>query len=173
MANRIRPRWNLILAALVALFGYLNWYAWEMPIDTAPIGAGEAAAPSDAGRKVPQPQKRSLAAFPETIARPLFHPSRRPVTVEAAKQPTASEPSSAAPEPESEEPSGLSLVGLMGAGEKGRRALIRPEGEAYGTWVEEGGEIAGWQLTSIDDDRVVIEKSGREEELLLDRTGGN
>jgi hypothetical protein len=61
----------------------------------------------------------------------------------------------------------------MVAGEKGRRALIRPEGEAYGTWVEEGGKIAGWELTSIYDDRVFIEKSGRQEELVLDRNTPN
>jgi hypothetical protein len=175
MAKRMRPSSNVALAALVALLGYLNWYAWEVPIETAPISTGgtdQASGQPDAEKKPPQIAKRSLSEFSETIARPLFHPSRRPITVEAAQQPPAPEPPPV-PEAEAQEPSGLSLVGLMVAGEKGRRALIRPEGEAYGTWVEEGGKIAGWELTSIYDDRVFIEKSGRQEELVLDRNTPN
>lgn len=173
MASRTRSIPNLILAAIVAALGYLNWLAWDMAIDTAPVEAGvsgqfERAAEGDRmAASLPRP---SLSEFSETISRPLFHPSRRPVSEVAAKEPGAAPPSSPPPEPETDEPSGLNLVGLMGSGEKGRRALIRPQGETYGTWVEEGGRIAGWQLNSIDDDRVVIEKSGREEELVMDRS---
>jgi hypothetical protein len=54
----------------------------------------------------------------------------------------------------------------MKSGGKGR-ALLRPEGQTYGTWVDVGGEIDGWRLSAITDSRVLIEKSGGQEELLL------
>jgi hypothetical protein len=66
-------------------------------------------------------------------------------------------------------PSRLSLVGVMGTGGRAKRALLRPEGQAHGTWVELGGEIDGWRLARIEDSRVVIEKGGGREELALKR----
>ena len=160
-----------LLAALVASLGVLNWKLADLPVDISPLTevatAVEATKPA-AGEAPADAPRRSLAELSETVSRPLFHPTRRPVFVRPAApaEPEVAKAPEPLPEPAAQ-PSRLSLVGVMGTGAKGRRALIRAEGQTYGTWIDAGGEIEGWRLSAIEDNRVLIEKSGGKEVLLL------
>lgn len=176
MGARATQLTNVMIAALVAGLVYLNWYLADMTVDVAPIAAdrsSSAAAPGAGTTFTAAGPVITLGDLPETTARPLFHPTRRPFVAKPQEKMAAVGPPSEAAEPEAATPSGLSLAGVMATGSKGRRALLRPEGQTNGTWVEEGGDIGGWRVQSIDDDRVVVEKSGNEEELVLDRAPKN
>ena len=163
---------NGLLAGLVAALGLLNWKLAGMPVDISPLAveatADDPAKPA-AGETPADAPRRSLAELSETVSRPLVHPTRRPVVVRPAApaEPDAARAPEPPPEPAATPPSRLSLVGVMGTGGKRRRALIRPEGQPYGTWVDAGGEIDGWRLSAIEDNRVLIEKAGGKEELRL------
>ncbi len=159
----------VMLGSLIAALGFLNWKLTGMPVDISPLqgGASTNDAPNSAAGDLPSDSaRRPLSELSETVSRPLFHPTRRPV-VDRPSEPSEPEAIAAATrELAAVQSSRLSLVGVMKSGGKGR-ALLRPEGQTYGTWVEVGGEIDGWRLSAITDSRVLIEKSGGQEELLL------
>ena len=145
----------LMLLGVVGSLGFLNWHLYQSTVDTTPLALPDQATPGDALK--PQddlalPAARSEAAFPQFVARPLFHPDRKPIervkpaVVEAAK--------SVAPiQPPSEK---LQLIGLMQKGPKDYRALIRGPGNSPGEWLAVGDEIQGWQLWEIAPDSVVL-----------------
>ena len=162
----------LLLLCLVAALGFANWKLAELPIDISPSSpdkaAGAQTAEPAAGTEDTNPAPRPLAELQETVARPLFHPSRRLYVAAAEKAPELV--ADAAPEVAelaASAPSRLMLVGLMRVPGGSQRALIRAEGQAFGTWVSLGEEIDGWRLASVEDNRVTIEKSGGKVELLL------
>ena len=90
-----------------------------------------------------EPPPRS--AFGEIAERPLFSASRRPFVPERT--------STAAPAQEQEEVA-LELVGTLLTGEE-RAALVKPEGQSA-RWLRPGPEIAGWQIETIERDRVTL-----------------
>jgi hypothetical protein len=168
-ADRRFIRYGL-LVWLVAALGLLNWTLADMPVDISPLDvpvASDVAPKPAAGETSPEWSQRSLAELSDTVARPLFHPTRRPVVVRTAAPVEPDMAPTLPPEPTGAPASRLSLIGVMGTGGKNRRALLRAEGQAYGTWVDVGGEIDGWRLSAIEDNRVLIEKSGGREELVL------
>lgn len=174
MADRNLMRTGL-LAILVAALGAFNWNLAGTEVDISPLGRDAAAVEPAANSESAIPSfrpHRSLSEFSETVSRPLFHPTRRPVVVAAASQ-TDSEIKPAQPaEPADVPTSRFSLVGVMINGGNAR-ALIRAEGQTYGTWVDAGGVLDGWRLSAIKSDRVSIEKDGGQEELLLHATPKN
>ena len=172
MPTRERFLLYSVLFWLIAGLGLVNWELAGMKIDVSPIAAGGLPAPSPAdqphdiaGTIGPGP----LASLGETVSRPLFNPTRRPIVVTVAAPPAEA----AAPLPELPPPAPvnrLSLIGLMRAGGHLDRALIRTDGQPHGTWVEVGSEIDGWRLAKIEDNRVLIENAGAKQELLLHAT---
>ena len=158
-------------AALLTALGFANWQAAVIPIETAAIAAPNGAAP-------PTPEslenplklgenKVAIADLAQTLARPLFNANRRPRTPEAAiaeapEAPTPSPPQAAAPPPAQ-----LHLIGLMRNGSSKPRALIRVESAPTATWINLGDEIAGWRLSEVNTDHVVIEGSGQRVQLVL------
>lgn len=161
---------------LIAALGLLNWKLAEMQVDISPLQDDVTAAvtPKTSETEMPvDPARQSLAELSETVSRPLFHPTRRPVVVRNAGPTDASEATGQSPVPAPVQLSRLSLVGLMGTDGKNRRALLRAEGRPFGIWIDEGNEIDGWRLSAIEDNRVLIEKDGGQEELLLHATGQN
>jgi len=85
-----------------------------------------------------------ITAFGEISQRPLFSTSRRPFV----------------PEPESEGPTApdeqvsIELVGTL-LTEEGRAALLQPAGQAA-RWLHTGQKIAGWQVETIERDRITL-----------------
>ncbi len=114
-----------------------------VPLDAAPP---EKIAPAPA-RAVPP--VTPIEAFSETLARPLFHASRKPAPKLATATPEAAAVDSPA----------LKLVGVV-IGPEGRSALVRMPSAAELVEVSVGERIDGWRLEAIETDRIVL-KSGK------------
>ena len=82
------------------------------------------------------------------LARPLFSPTRRPdraaVAAEDGVRPTVDLPR---------------LSGILISGDR-RQAMFQAEGDDKPTVLEEGGEVAGWQVQKISDFTVVMSGPG-------------
>ena len=89
---------------------------------------------------------REEETYAVILERPLFSPSRRPVSpAQAESAPVAS--------------AGLSLLGIAsGAGRA--IALIQPGADAPAIKAQAGEEVAGWQLVSIATQSVLLERQG-------------
>lgn len=134
--------------------------AWLMAL--APTaGAGEGGAPAPEPPPAPPAlvELPPLSAFHETVERPLFVKGRRPAGASAAGAPgRASPPPPSAPR--------LSVAGIAIAGQR-RAALVVMEGAAKPVSLAEGGDIAGWTVTAIAEDRIRLEKGAEAFELAL------
>jgi general secretion pathway protein N len=84
------------------------------------------------------------SAFGEIAERPLFSASRRPFVPETKAEELA------APD----EQVSIELVGTL-LTEEGRAALLQPEGQAA-RWLRRGEKIAGWQVETIQRDRITL-----------------
>ncbi len=157
-----------IWAALLTALGFANWQATVIPIETAAIAAPNgAAAPtleSLENPSKPGENKVAIADLAQTLARPLFNANRRPRTPEAA---IAKAPEPPAPPQATPPPAQLHLIGMMRNGSSKARALIRVENAPTATWIDVGSEIAGWRLSEVNADHVVIEGSGQRVQLVL------
>ncbi len=154
-----------MLAVLVAALAYLDWRLMGMEVDISPIvpSSTDGGGHSNVGPSIStRLDKKPLAQFPETLARPLFNPTRR-LPPPAERKEAQAQPVKA-PTPSAD---GLRLIGLVKTEAGHARALIRSADEPLGTWVEPGDEIAGWRLTTIGDGKVTVESGGRRFELNL------
>ena len=146
---------SFLLLAGVGTLGYVDWYLYQLRIDISPMAAGASGAqsvPSDSGENlatIMPPQ--SAAAFPQMVARPMFHPDRRPFV--RAKPVVAEVIVPPAPPPPIAK---LQLVGIMRTGTNQYRALIRSGVDVPGEWLVVGDQIQGWQLRSIAPDGVTV-----------------
>lgn len=154
---------RLIVAALAGAAGVLAWLDYRLlqdPVDISPVdpspGKAEARPQQD-----PEPatalDKKRAEQFQETVGRPLFNPSRRPVQ--------RSEPVARAPK--KMDPAKLRLVGVMKPDDGPPRALMRFADEPAGRWIAEGGEYHGWTLTKVNDGSVIVEAGGQTQEIML------
>lgn len=160
----------LVLTVAIAVAGVVGARQYQTPIDLTPVMPDPLPAPdgldADRVQGVEPVELPALASLTETIARPLFSPSRRPA------QSTPSEPDEAqvAANPDLAEVD-FKLVGLMRSDKSGARALIRHEreggGEPQAAWFSEGDEIGGWTLQRVATDRVLLSQNARRSELLL------
>jgi len=154
---------KVAVAALAGAAGVLAWLDVQLlqsPVDVSPVAPSQGKAESRPQQN-PQPatalDKRTPEQFAETVGRPLFNPSRRPVqrTEAAARLPPKAEPAR------------LRLVGVMKADDGPPRALIRFADEPAGKWIAEGGEYHGWTLIKVNEASVTVEAGGRTLELVL------
>lgn len=144
----------LIVAALGGL-AYLDWKIYGLQLETAPLVAtlenGKPASDTTGDRLPAGVPVKSAAAYPQSVARPLFHPDRRPFDppkpVVAAALPVVQAPALEADK--------LQLIGVMLTGSDKYRALIR-NGEDAGEWLVVGDQIQGWKLRAIAPDGVVL-----------------
>ena len=166
---RPSPGVALLLLAVGALAA-LNWRLLTMTIDISPAGldqgAGALERVVEAAGVAPFAPK-PVSSFPETGARPLFSPTRRPRVV--AEQTAAQVPT---PEPPRSPPD-VRLVGVMMVASGEKRALIRLPHAPRGRWLSEGGQIDGWKLLTIGANAAVIEGRGGRHELKLPSPGTN
>ncbi len=167
MARRGRPVLNGALLVMTAALVALTWKSATTTIDTVPIAidAGRSAPPVPAQLPITQAQLPNSTALTETLARPLFSPSRRLPVAVAEPSDVSAETAPAQVTETAAEASRLVLIGRIKIGSRDARALIRGEGQESGKWVSVGGEVGGWRLTRIDDDTARIEKNGSVEHL--------
>jgi hypothetical protein len=157
----------LCLLMVVGALAVINWRLMVMSIDISPAGGDEpdslpTVEAAAAGRFEPKP----LSTFPETEARPLFSPTRRPRAAgQTAVDATPPTPSRSAPD--------LRLVGVMMIAPAQKRALFRSPLEPRGHWISEGGLIDGWKVLTVGANAVVIEGRGGRHHLTLPRSGAN
>lgn len=101
--------------------------------------------------------KLTLDTYSEIAERPVFSPSRRPVTSPGrTSQPT----------PVSNRSVDLELVGLVSEGAR-RLALIRPRGSQETVQVAEGETYRDWTIAKIGPDFIRVRSGGGEQELRL------
>ncbi len=152
------------LPVCVGLWG-LALIPWRSEIDAmlsetsgAP-GAASLISSTDSAPPVPEmppailPVPKPADAFPEMVARPLFHPSRRP-------------PADAVPE-KIEPPSTLVGYRLTGIVRSAAKRMILLQEVASGRVVElgEGESLDGWTVTRIGEDGVFLRSGDREIDL--------
>lgn len=132
-------------------------YALYLELTTPParpalgvaVAPGDNAAPDRSAKKPPE-ANIPITRFEETLARPLFHESRRPSAPETGDKPAAP---TALP---------IRLIGVVISPER-RTALIREKDTPGITEIAVGQTLRGWVLERILPDRIVL-KSGTKRE---------
>lgn len=155
------------LMCLVAGLAYANWRIWTGEVDVSPLaaGVGKAGAAPAAGKVEAAQPKRTVAEFPETLARPVFFPDRR---MPAPPSPKPQAQAQAAAEAKAPLPplTPLHLVGIRGIG-RTQQVLVRIAPDAQGTWVSVGDSYRGWNVREVVNDVAVVEGRGQRTELRL------
>ena len=150
MTRLLRLTGPIVMFTVCLALGYLVQAELSRESGLPPLSPG-AATPGKAAPapKLAVPAVTPVSAFSETLARPLFHASRKPA-------PRIDTP---APEAPSVESPNLKLVGVVIVPE-GRSALVRLPKSKELVEVLVGERIEGWRLDSIETDRIVL-KSGK------------
>jgi hypothetical protein len=148
-----------VLAGAAGVLAWLNYNLLQDPVDTSPVTPPQGKVegrPQHSPKPTTALDKRTPEQFQETVSRPLFNPSRRPVqrSETVARAPKA-------------EPPKLRLVGVMKPDDGPPRALIRFADEPTGRWIAEGAEYHGWTLTKVNEGSVIVEAGGRTQEIML------
>jgi len=154
------------LGGLVAILAFANWAALTMEIDTSPVFASptsQQALVSELGNNSLSESKTVSSDLSQTLLRPIFLASRRPIEPKAVKAPEPPrEPQIAVTPPES-----LKLLGTVLFGPGNGKALIRSSASVQGRWIPVGGSIDGWQIREVTTDNAVIESRGNRVELRI------
>jgi hypothetical protein len=108
------------------------------------------------------------AAFPQTLARPLFSPTRKPPEARPPEPVVAQPPQSLAPPPQmpSLSADGFVLKGVF-IDEERELALLQTPAAPQGVWLATGAEVEGWTVSRIDKQGVAIEANGEVQTLTL------
>jgi hypothetical protein len=130
---------------LLACMGLAGIIVFELSSPIAPeVTAAPPAAPLPEFAPPSEPfDPPPRHVFAEIAARPLFSASRRPFV-----------PESEADEQPHDENIALELVGTL-LTEQGRAALLQPQGQ-NAQWVLAGEQVAGWEVVTIERDRVKL-----------------
>ena len=149
-----------VLTLLLAAGLLFEWYAWRPadPVRSAGSGEQTSSASSDTLPKatvaeIPDPDHYAVVA-----ERPLFVEDRRPQGADGPAEVAPPEEASARPEYD------LSAVVMTPAG---RTALLVKSGAQAAERVVEGDTLDGWTLAQIRDDRVILERQGEKNTIML------
>ncbi|WP_119392171.1 hypothetical protein [Taklimakanibacter lacteus] len=108
--------------------------------------------------------------FPETLARPLFSPTRKPPGPRppepVANQPPDVQPIAEPPPVQLTSPETLILKGIF-IDDKRRLALIQTPTAPQGTWLAAGSSVEGWTIRQIDKQGIALEANGQRASLTL------
>jgi hypothetical protein len=167
MTRRVAPLTLAGLLGLASLNAWLLAAALETPapepdVKVAVPAADHAAHPSAAELDVPKP--RPLAAYGQTLAKPVFFKTRAPYVPPPPAPPPAPKPVAAAPPPPVDP--GLALGGVV-IMEGARKAYIFNKADSRGLWLSEGETILGWKVESIDAMAARLQQANRSIELQL------
>lgn len=172
MASRWRDPLQIAAAVVLLIAGGVTALALLQPIATSPIATvGATDQPdADAAAAARPPRPGPLASYGETLARPLFEPTRRPVAVKPLE---TTQPAVVAPVPKVAPAAppvsfaGLKLLGVVKTGAEPIRALVRAGDGETGQWVTVGAQLGRWRIETISDGAVVLEAQGTRVELAM------
>jgi hypothetical protein len=170
-----RSRLPLLLGLAVVLAGIYAWDRWaDWSGETAPPRPG-AASPGATGPDTadaltagpgvePDPGSEPQEAHPlaslalnelrDTVLRPLFEKTRRPVEPPPARV-TATQPSIPAA-PRGPDPNALTLLGVLMSEGGGAIALLRRNQTGQNVRLQEGNTVDGWTVERIEPARVLL-----------------
>lgn len=172
----------LLLPVLAVLAGVV---LWDRSDETAPkdagvkLGAAKAAAklsprepaatsPASAGQSINPLAALSLDKLRDTVGRPLFEKSRRPVEPPAPlAAPKIEAPPPPPPAPAADD-GALSLLGIV-ASEGRTIALLRRNFTGQNVRVEVGDAVDGWTIERIEPQRVTLRQGDKRIALQLFR----
>ena len=156
--NSLRLTWLLVALNLVVIFVLLSVF-----VEKSEPGRGVEAVAGKVVQDlptVPEITFNIIGDVSEITERPLFNEDRQPDEVIEPEIPTAKAPASDASE--------FKLVGIVLRPDISLALLQRKNREVE--QVIKGGQIDGWELTSVEDETVVLVKAGKKVQLELERT---
>jgi Type II secretion system protein C len=167
----------LLLALMAALAGLVLWDrqsgdgAQKGASPTAVVRAADKSPRAQAAARTEQGinplANLSLDKLHDTVRRPLFETSRRPIEAPAPLlPPPQAEP--VAPSPPFVDQNALSLLGVV-ASEGRAIALIKRNQTGQNVRVEVGDAVDGWTIVSIEPQRVMIRQGDTQIALRLFR----
>ena len=156
------PVGTLVLLGLAALLAArAMWLDPNAAVKRGAIGSASTLEPTGREPQLPAGAPATgitTAKFHIAVLdRPLFHPSRRPVTLTPVVQPAVLPAREPEPEPGPVRvlpPPELALRGVLLRGSEQRALLAPPRGEAR--WFAIGALIHGWQLDEIGEGHVLF-----------------
>lgn len=101
-------------------------------------------------------RRADLASLPQSLERPLFAQTRRPVPV-VAEGPAA--------QPEPDPLRDVVLLGVLDGGGEDKTAIVRAEGSVRR--IKVGEALGPWSLQSLEERAVVFQRGGEQKRLLL------
>jgi general secretion pathway protein N len=156
----IKPLLVLVSLGLAGLL-YVQWSDWPPPetsgqVPEAPDASGASPQPEPVVELAPLEDKEDYAAVTE---RPLFRPDRRPEEDEPKDEPDA-------PLEEASDLAGMDVTGILIA-PKLTSAWVKDPSQPAPVRLRPGETLAGWTVKDILADRLVMERQGKTDELLL------
>ncbi|MCW5730873.1 MAG: hypothetical protein KIT20_08960 [Alphaproteobacteria bacterium] len=155
-----------LLAFFALLFAGIAAWPWLAPLaasDAAPAEREPAAAAHEEGVLPP------LESLRETLARPLFNPSRRPVPESADASGLAPVRVALAPAASAERSfAAYRLQGVVITRDQ-RKILLGPAGGGRPLVLQEGDEHDGWTVEKIEQEQITLRAGERREVLPLRR----
>ncbi|HEY7550092.1 MAG TPA: hypothetical protein VH913_11320 [Hyphomicrobiaceae bacterium] len=166
MTRRVAPLALAGLAGLASLNAWLLAAALEIPAPGPQAKASVAAAgqsPDPSASELDPPEPRPLAAYGQTVAKPVFFKARAPYVPPPPPPPPAPPRPAALPPPADP---GLVLGGVV-IMDNARKAYIFNKADSRGAWLSEGETILGWKVESIDAMTAKLQQADRSVELEL------
>lgn len=147
--------WATVCVGLAAVVAYQ--LATSFPLAPTVTAAPPSAPPLELAERPEMPPSPSDDAIVDIVARPLFSEQRRPyVPPPASVEEVVEAAKPALP---------LELAGVF-ITPTDKAALILVSGRPS-DWLRTGQSVEGWKIETIEQDRVQLQKGGKERELLL------
>ncbi len=167
------------MPVMIAIAAGLGWMAYQEYFGASPEAPGVRPRPSTSGAAPPNRPKlgpdgalrHPLAGLAiddlrDTIARPLFEPTRRPI--EPAKAaPVAAPVAPTKTPPPPAKPLAAKLVGVVASDKQTTAILARTGGP--NVRVEQGDVVDGWEVVRIQPTEVTLTRDGRQMALKIFR----
>lgn len=165
-----RRLFQMATLAALTLTGVSLWVGWG-PMPGADAGLADADwSPDIKTLDISAGPLASGNAFPETLARPLFSPTRKPPGSRppepVAQQPPGPEPMPQPSPVEVTAPDAVILKGIF-IDEERQLALIQTPTAPQGTWLAAGALVEGWTISRIDRQGIALEAQGQSARLSL------
>jgi len=167
---RLLVQMLVLIGTIAATVGMAGWglHLWRTPISLE--GSMTAPPPKRVAREIPDPENPALAAFSQSMTRPLFFEGRRLPTLEP-KQVKTEPPKPAPPPPPPPPPKPVALpdkIKLLGVVilSAERQALVDTPPQPA-RWFKVGDKIGEWTIARIEENSIVLNHSARSATLPL------
>ncbi|MEO1748418.1 MAG: hypothetical protein AAFR27_07345 [Pseudomonadota bacterium] len=162
------------MSIAVLLLIALNYVVWDFSPSATPIAFSQTPTSMEPSEDAIDDPQKGAVVLVHTLARPLFHASRRPNT-EAVEPAPDTLLSVDEPEPEiaattQQDPPDLRILGLR-ITPADSRALVSDTVGGQARWIGAGDDIGGWKVSLIDPQGISLERNDQEERFLLYQRG--